>query len=288
MATQPLSGPYPHQTEAVQAVLSAFESQDRAHLVMACGTGKTRVALWIAEALNARRIVIFVPSLALINQFMKEWINVSQSTKKACLAVCSDETVTKNLDLCVLDPKECACPVTTNPKNVRQFLEKKKNQVQWIFCTYHSSAVLAEAMKDYPCDLGIFDEAHRTVNSEQFGIALIDEKVPIKKRLFMTATPKHYDMQSKEKKEDEKLVYSMDDESIYGPRAYTLPFRKAINLGLITDYKVIISVIDSPKTLTDDNFYSAVALALNKAFGQAPSVSKIVSFHRTIEDAKLY
>ncbi len=131
MATQPLSGPYPHQTEAVQAVLSAFESQDRAHLVMACGTGKTRVALWIAEALNARRIVIFVPSLALINQFMKEWINVSQSTKKACLAVCSDETVTKNLDLCVLDPKECACPVTTNPKNVRHFLDKKKNQVQW-------------------------------------------------------------------------------------------------------------------------------------------------------------
>ena len=45
------STPYPHQKEAIQAVISTFEKHDRTHLVMACGSGKTRVALWVAEAL---------------------------------------------------------------------------------------------------------------------------------------------------------------------------------------------------------------------------------------------
>jgi hypothetical protein len=36
----------------------------------------------------------------------------------------------------------------------------------------------------------------------------------------------------------------MDDETIYGPRAYTLTFGSAARQGIISNYKVVISVVD--------------------------------------------
>ena len=61
----PKKQPQPHQTEALDALLPALDSQDRVSAIMACGTGKTLIALWIAERRRASRILILVPSLAL-------------------------------------------------------------------------------------------------------------------------------------------------------------------------------------------------------------------------------
>jgi len=41
--------PFPHQTDALDAVLGGLEVHDRVTSVMACGTGKTLTALWVAE-----------------------------------------------------------------------------------------------------------------------------------------------------------------------------------------------------------------------------------------------
>jgi predicted helicase len=40
---------------------------------MPCGTGKSLTAFWIAEALDARHILVAVPSLALIRQSLSDW-----------------------------------------------------------------------------------------------------------------------------------------------------------------------------------------------------------------------
>ena len=61
-----LKTPRPHQTEALDAILQGLEDHDRVTSVMACGTGKTLTALWLAERLDARRILVLVPSLALL------------------------------------------------------------------------------------------------------------------------------------------------------------------------------------------------------------------------------
>ena len=45
----PKKSPQPHQTEALDALLPALQTHDRVSAIMACGTGKTLVALWIAE-----------------------------------------------------------------------------------------------------------------------------------------------------------------------------------------------------------------------------------------------
>jgi len=45
--TAPKKTPQPHQTEALDALLPALQTHDRVSAIMACGTGKTLVALWI-------------------------------------------------------------------------------------------------------------------------------------------------------------------------------------------------------------------------------------------------
>jgi predicted helicase len=43
----PRKQPRPHQQEALDALLPAFRKHDRVTAIMACGTGKTLVALWV-------------------------------------------------------------------------------------------------------------------------------------------------------------------------------------------------------------------------------------------------
>lgn len=60
----------------------------------------------------------------------------------------------------------------------------------------------------------------------------------------MTATPKVYSESSKAKaKEKDNVIYSMDNEEIFGEEIYTLNFSQAIALDLLTDYKVIILAV---------------------------------------------
>ncbi len=47
------------------AVAQGLQTADRGQLIMACGTGKTYVTLWIKEAFNAQRTLVLVPSLGL-------------------------------------------------------------------------------------------------------------------------------------------------------------------------------------------------------------------------------
>jgi hypothetical protein len=61
------------------------------------------------------------------------------------------------------------------------------------------------------------------VKGGMFSSALDDEKLRINKRLFLTATQRHIDIRKRDKDGDVQ-VQSMDDESLYGPRAHTLSF----------------------------------------------------------------
>ncbi|MBF8276356.1 MAG: type restriction protein res subunit, partial [Candidatus Brocadiaceae bacterium] len=65
----------PHETqrEAISATLAHFKENPRGHVILPCGTGKTLSALWIAEGLGCKRILVLVPSLALLSQTLREW-----------------------------------------------------------------------------------------------------------------------------------------------------------------------------------------------------------------------
>jgi predicted helicase len=88
----PRKKPLPHVREAIQATVRGFADQERGQLIMACGTGKTLAAMWIAERLGSTRTLVLVPSLSLLAQTLREWA-ARAAEPFDYLAVCSDQSV---------------------------------------------------------------------------------------------------------------------------------------------------------------------------------------------------
>jgi predicted helicase len=101
-------------------------------------------------------------------------------------------------------------------------------------------------------DLIICDEAHRTTGVSLDGedesdfIKVHDgDFLKAKKRLYMTATPRLYDDNTKSKAaEADATLCSMDDETLYGNEIYRIGFGEAVERGLLTDYKVLILTLN--------------------------------------------
>lgn len=226
--------PRQHQKDAVLAIVNTFKKVDRAKAIMACGSGKTLIALWVTEMIKAQNILVLVPSLALIKQTLKDWAKENNWGQDfTYIVVCSDKSVNKGIDEIIIYQYESGFNVTTEIAEVREYLENNDlSRKKIIFSTYQSCKVIAQAMPEgFAFDLAIFDEAHKTATrtNAKYALALHDKNISIKKRLFLTATPRHYNVAQKDKEGDQKIVFSMDDESIYGPVAYKLSFKWLIS-----------------------------------------------------------
>ena len=115
--------PRPHQQEALNALVPALQLEDRISAIMACGTGKTLVALWIAEQMKCSKILLLVPSLALLRQTLHEWLHETKITKLAYLCVCSDPTVAQDFDSITATQADLDFEVSTKSGVVREFLD---------------------------------------------------------------------------------------------------------------------------------------------------------------------
>ncbi|BDB63278.1 DEAD/DEAH box helicase [Rhodococcus sp. RDE2] len=251
--------PRSHQIEAIEKVFTGFAAgNERGKLVMACGTGKTFTALKIAERTAAEqggsaRILFAVPSISLLSQTLRGWTAQTQLDLRA-FAVCSDTKVSRAAeDIAVHD---VAIPVTTDPAVLATEMEHRKRAkgLTVVFTTYQSLPVVAEAQKNGvdPFDLVICDEAHRTTGATAAGadesnfVRVHDgDYLKSSRRLYMTATPRIFDDKVKDKADEHSAeLYSMDDETLFGPEFHRLSFGEAVDRGLLTDYKVIVLTVD--------------------------------------------
>lgn len=257
----------PHQKEALEKTHEYFKTRDRGKLIMACGTGKTFNALRIAEnETNGKGLILFlVPSIALLGQTLREWSADANEPINA-IAICSDPDITKqrkkNEDSDSFSVVDLAFPASTDSDYIlHQFEQIKKAGrpgMTVVFSTYQSIEVIARAQKvllknGFPeFDLIVCDEAHRTT-----GVSLAGEDesaftkvhdadfIKAKKRLYMTATPRLYDDNTKSKAaEAEAILCSMDDEDLYGKEIYRIGFGEAVERDLLTDYKVLILTLN--------------------------------------------
>ena len=294
--------PDPYQVDALTNIANHLQANDRGTVVMACGTGKTLVALWAVEQSKAKSILVLVPSLTLLQQTLEEWsIHNSWGKDFSYLCVCSDPSVNLKNDEIEIDPTDVPFRIDTDPEIVRQYLAQDNGKAKIVFSTYQSSQVVSEATKDrFEFDVAIFDEAHKTTGSAagRFALALNDENIKIKKRLFLTATPKHYDIRKCDKDGEFKFV-SMDDERVYGSRAHTLTFGDAAAKGIICPYKVIVTLIDKHQvddfalkngiTLVEGDAVAAKWVASQIAVSSAikhTNATKIISFHSRVKTAR--
>ncbi len=253
--------PRSHQTEAINATKEYFSSpkNTRGKLIMACGTGKTYTSLKIMEALDPKITLFLAPSIALLSQTFREYVQEKSEPFYASI-VCSDDKVgqSKNEDNDDIKFSELPLKPSTRLEDILSVYEKaqKENKRFIIFSTYQSALRIKEAQRMglNGIDLIICDEAHRTVGAmyssnerddkNAFTLCHSDKNIKAKKRLYMTATPKVYSESSKAKaKESDNIIYSMDDADTFGEEIYTLNFSKAIALDLLTDYKVIILAV---------------------------------------------
>jgi superfamily II DNA or RNA helicase len=303
------SKPRPHQREAVKHGHQHYVIQraKRGKLIMPCGSGKSLTAYWIADELDARRIVIAVPSLSLIKQTLKVWLRESLANRQAVewICVCSDDSAgrVERDDVTVLR-QDIGVPCLTDPDDIAAWLKRKHHGLTVVFTTYQSGEALAQAARSarFRFDLGIMDEAHKTVGDggKLFSHLLHDANLPIRRRLFMTATERRYAGQS-------DTVLSMENPAIYGETFHLLSFKRAMEYAppILSDYKIISIAVSREEVaeLIRENVFVrpdqgrwnkeieadmlASLVVLRKAMQKYP-IRHAVSFHGSIQRAELF
>jgi superfamily II DNA or RNA helicase len=293
--------PRPHQEAAVAAVTTHLQTHDRGRVLMACGSGKSLVGFWVQAAMGAKQVVVAVPSLSLLNQTLKEWATewAARGERVRYTAVCGDESAADIGDSFVEHAYELGIDTYTDEARIAERLKALRGEHHVVFTTYQSSHRLAAAVKaaKHSFDLGILDEAHKTVG--EWGgrfTTLLHPKVPIRKRIAMTATERVL-------RGADDRVLSMDDPKVYGEVAFSYTFKAAIADGVICDYKIITLAVSESRIreLIKDNAHlllkgkggqDKARLAQDLAAGELLAkgldefgVRHAISFHRSIAAA---
>ena len=303
-------GDYAFQQKLINQIVDGLSQNDRGKFIAACGTGKTLISMWVHETMGANTVLFVVPSLALIKQTLDSWVhNCNMPFNFLC--VCGDSTVANlDEDSIHMFSSEVDFPVTTNPIDIQNFLSGD-NHKKIIFSTYNSLDAISNALYDteYCFDLGIFDESHRTAGTKDslmFVYGMEDKYIPIKKRLFMTATERLVSPRIKSNIENSgNVVFSMDDVSKYGPTLATLNFGQAIEKGIICDYKIVVctitesdieELVGGKKIITtelgENLSYSNIEILLKelliaKVMNEL-DVKKVISYHAYVKNAKAF
>ena len=296
--------PYEHQEKAIRGAQDYFQAQgnSRGKLIFPCGSGKSLTGYWITEALGSHSTLIAVPSLSLVKQTLEVYLReiVANEIDVKWLCICSDEGIGKDSEVLV-KTQDIGVPCLTDSDYISQWLDTNRNERTIIFTTYQSGRIIAEVSKKlkFKFDVGIFDEAHKTVGSKNkvFSHLLFEENIGIEKRIFMTATERFYSGKKEE-------IISMNDVAVYGDTFAYMSFKEAIEQELLTDYKLI--TIDIKKSeiadfIKENNLVQlndkwkkdtearslASMLAMRKAMKRI-NINHVVSFHSSIEKAKRY
>ncbi|MEV2255185.1 Helicase associated domain protein [Streptomyces sp. NPDC050147] len=238
----------PHQREAVDAVLRALEVPAgslvpeqglRTQVIMATGSGKTRVAVRSAEELHAGRVLVLVPSLDLLTQTEAAW--------------CEGGRRGPMIGVSSLRGEEASFPNTTDVDELVEWTRGLDKVT--VYATYASLGLgtleRAHAAGLAAWDLIVVDEAHRVSGriGKPWAVVHDNTRIPSLRRLYMTATPRLWQLGD----EDEagapgELVASMDDDpnGPFGSRAYTLTLSEAIDRGICAPYQVVcVDVTDT-------------------------------------------
>ncbi|MFJ9790618.1 DEAD/DEAH box helicase [Streptomyces globosus] len=236
------------QREAVDAVVRALELPARSlvperglrtQVIMATGSGKTRVAVRSAEELHAGRVLVLVPSLDLLAQTEAAWREGGR--RGPMIGVSS------------LRGEEVSFPNTTDVDELVEWTRGLDKVT--VYATYASLGLgtleRAHAGGLAAWDLIVVDEAHRVSGriGKPWAVVHDNQKIPSLRRLYMTATPRLWQLGDDDAAgAPGELVASMEDdpEGPFGSRCFTLTLSDAIDRGICAPYQVVcVDVTDT-------------------------------------------
>ena len=329
---EPPPGARPHQRAAIVAMRRHFASGDggtahgggggpvaatdgvevaapasRATIVLPPGTGKTLVGMWALEseaAVDSIGVVV-VPTLPLIDQTLAAYRSFSPAIGNGLVAVLAVGS----------DCADAFVAHTCDPDEIAAFLARHAGERRLILSTYDSLPALAKGAATAGAHIGlaVFDEAHYMAGTgPKFAFGLDDAKLPLRRRLFLTGTPRVFAERSPAAFDTDgdagvapsstAAARSMHDVHLFGPVVYRLSFRQAVDAGLIVDLKVLlVNVSATYAQLCERTPELSVAVAersvpleraeLTVAVADAMherDLSKAFSFHSTIAEARAF
>ena len=255
---------WPHQKDAIAACLDALCRSDRAQIHMACGTGKTRMAGQVMNAIAGKTTVWLCPTVELLLQTYQRTLSNLPCHSRLLVAYSRTGVL------------EDGTPITNDINAIVESIGEKA----LVFCTYASFPYLDSALSQIgrPIDLIIADEAHKTVGEKNALYARwLKPETKVMRRLAMTATPRFVRTNAR------GIEYvSMEDEAIFGPVAFHYSFEQAKREGVICDVEALVPVV-SGTPQSHEARHEAILLARER-YGLA----RIVTFHGTVRDARSF
>ncbi len=288
----------PYQVEAVDAGVAGLRAGGRGQIQAACGSGKTIIAIRIAEDVCPERglVVVLCPTLDLVAQVLSDW-QLRARRSFTAVAVASDETVAGEVEARAALP----VPVTTEPDEIRrQVTTAQRSSLRLVVGTHRSAGRIGEALiaLDEPAALLIVDEAHHTAGSAGKHGALVhdDNRLPATRRLYLTATPRI--IMRSEGRRGGDAVLTMDDPAVFGPALYQYPFSRGIEEGWLDDYRLVVTGVTRREILQllrdkgrehgsavgPSPLIAAVQVALGRA-AQEWGLRRVIAFAPRIVDA---
>ncbi|MFL6072471.1 MAG: Helicase associated domain protein [Mycobacteriales bacterium] len=237
-----------YQRQAVDAIYSGLGAGGRGWIQAACGTGKTRIGIAAALELCPRGLVVVVcPTLALVAKWLSDWRTLAGS--ESPLAVCSDDELGAGDLVHVAD---LSCRVSVDIDTIVNWLgaSSRRGGLRLVVTTYRSAPRVGEALgaAGAKADLLICDEAHHTAGFEGKQAAAVhdDERVPARRRLAMTATPRMIKVRGRDRPPE---MVGMDDEAVFGPRLFHYSFARARAEGWLDGYQLVVLGVRRPELL---------------------------------------
>lgn len=259
---------------------------------MATGSGKSLVATRSAEELRAGRVLVLVPSLDLLAQTEAAWREGGRTGPMIGVSSLRGEDV--------------AFPNTTDVEELVEWVRPFDKVT--VFATYASLGLgtLERAHKaGLPgWDLIVVDEAHRTSGrlGKPWAVVHDNQRIPSLRRLYMTATPRLWQLDEDSEGAPGELVASMEDDpdGPFGSRAYTLTLSEAIDRGICAPYQVVcVDITDTQLQAAQllgaearsDEVRGARLAALQTALLKASSEEnfrRTLVFHHVVKEAEAY
>ncbi|MFH8935173.1 DEAD/DEAH box helicase [Streptomyces griseosporeus] len=291
----------PHQREAVDAVLRALELPAgsivpeqglRTQVIMATGSGKSLVAVRSAEELRAGRVLVLVPSLDLLAQTEVAWRKGGRGGPM--------------IGVSSLRGEDGSFPNTTDVGELVSWVRPFDKVT--VFATYASLGLgtleRAHAAGLPGWDLIVVDEAHRTSGriGKPWAVVHDNTRIPALRRLYMTATPRLWQMDEYAEGAPGELVASMEDnpDGPFGARCYTLTLSEAIDRGICAPYQVVcVDITDTHLQAAQllgaearsDEVRGARLAALQTALVKASAEEgfrRTLVFHHVVKEAEAF
>ncbi|MFE0581033.1 Helicase associated domain protein [Streptomyces sp. NPDC058874] len=289
------------QQEAVDAVVRALELPARSlvparglrtQVIMATGSGKTRVAARSAEKLRAGRVLVLVPSLDLLTQTEAAWRVAGRTGPMIGVSSLRGDDVT--------------FPNTTDVEELVDWVRPFDKVT--VFATY-ASLGLGTLERAHQAglpgwDLIVVDEAHRTSGrlGKPWAVVHDNLRIPSLRRLYMTATPRLWQLDEDAEGAPGELVASMEDDpnGPFGSRAFTLTLSDAIDRGICAPYQVVcVDITDTQLQAAQllgaegrsDEARGARLAALQTALLKASSEEnfrRTLVFHHVVKEAEAF